>query len=143
MAKKKAKAKGREMLSREGQVTGWRTEVMAYPFEVGSTRRERRAIPSISVLGAFVEPVKGVTQFDITFTPGAPHIGNAEIPCVGVILKAKPAIEGHVTLAPIEFQTLLALVTTNNLRYLACDFQEPKYGHALMSSILFGSENPA
>jgi hypothetical protein len=149
MAKKKAEE--REMLTREGEVTGWRAEVWAHSFSVdqdqgfdqeSKTPELRDARPSITVLGAFSQDVKGVSKFDIAVVPGKPHIGKAEIPCVGVILKTKPVIEAHVTLSDTEYQTVLALATTGNLRYFSCHFQAPRYGRSLITSLTFGSHKP-
>lgn len=138
----KTKAKERELLDREGEVTGWRAEVWAHSFDGNEETRERRARPSISVLGAFTQDVKGVSQFDILVIPGKPYVGDAEIPCVGVIRKIKPMIEASVTLADTEYQTILALVTTGNLRHFSCSFQTPRYGSALISSLTFSSHKP-
>ena len=141
----------REILTREGEVTGWRAEVWAHNFTFGEKTRlleeyqkapERDARPSINVLGTFTKDVKGVSQFDFWVMPGKPDLGKAEILSVGAILKAKPVLEAHVTLSEIEYLTVLALATTGHLRYLSCHFQTPRYGKALISSLTFGSHKP-
>jgi hypothetical protein len=147
----KKKAEEREILTREGEVTDWRAEVWVHSFSVDpdvdfdqdqKKRVERNALPSITVRGAFSQDVKGVSKFDIVVVPGKPIVGKAEIPCVGVILKAKPVIEAHITLSEMEYQTVLALATTGNLRYFSCHFQEPRYGRSLITSLTFGSHKP-
>lgn len=139
MATRKSKKGDRAMLSRDGEITDWRMEIFAHPFNADETTRERRALPSISIFGSFNEAVNGVTKFNIMLTPGTTHIGNAEIPCVGSILRSKLEIEGHVRLSLLEYQTVLAMITTGNLRYFSCEFQTPKYGSALISSMSLDS----
>lgn len=147
----KKKTEEREMLTREGEVTGWRAEVWAHNFVIGQETRlldeyqkapERDARPSITVLGTFSRDIKGVSQVDILLMPGKPDLGKAEILSVGVILKAKPAIEARVTLSESEYQTVLALATSGNLRYFSCEFQAPRYGSALVSSLTLSSHKP-
>lgn len=148
MAKKKTKE--REILTREGEVTGWRAEVWAHNIFLGPDTRldedretpERDARPSITILGAFSKDVKGVSQFEVYVLPGKPYLGKAEIASVGSVVRTKPAIEMRVTLSEIEYQTVLALATTGNLRHLSCEFQAPRYGSALITSLTFGSHKP-
>lgn len=149
MAKKRTEE--REMLTREGEVTGWRAEVWAHNIAIGQETRlldeyrktpERDARPSITVLGAFCNDLKGVSQFEIFVMPGKPNLGKAEILSVGTIFKVKPVIEARITLSEIEYQTVLTLATTGHLRHVSCEFQTPRYGTALVSSLTFSSHKP-
>lgn len=142
MATKKTKKVERQMLSREGEVTDWHAEIFALAFDADVLTKERRSVPSINIRGSFSEAAKGVTQFDIMLTPGKPHIGNAEIPCIGSI-SLKTTIQGYVTLTPLEYQTALAMATTGTLRYISCEFQAPRYGSALIASITLASRKPS
>ncbi len=95
---------------------------------------------SFLVSGQFSQPTKGIVDFEFTIYPGEPHVGNVEVPVVGVILTAKTAIETFITVSDLEFQTLLTLATSGHLKYVSCAFQEPRYGSGLMTYFSFSSD---
>ena len=141
MSKKPPK---RELLSREGAITGWSADVHIMARTVRPDSRERATAIYLDIRGEFSAPVKGVGCFSLQVWPSErAGVGNAEIPSVGSFMKAKPVLQGFIVLSVLEFQSLLTLATSGQLRHCSCDFQEPHYGSALISSVLFSSEPPA
>lgn len=132
----------REILSREGLVTRWEVDVNATTVHVQPETNTRRESVYLEIFGDFTVPVNGISQFKILMMPGDLSIGLAEIPCVGSFLKAKPALEGVVRLSLTEFQTVLSLATSGNLKSCSCDFQAPRYGSGLITTMMLSSELP-
>lgn len=128
----------REIISREGSVTGWRASVHAMNLHTANFERREAAV--LDVYGTFDEPVKGVSAFEFMLVPGPLTLGNAEIASVGVILKAKPKLEGVVRLSVLEYQTALFLAASGELRSCTCSFQSPRYGSGLIATFTLGSQ---
>ncbi len=137
-----ATTKKRAHLSREGKVERWSAWAGLIPHDADLKTSTRKSMSIITLYGRFDEPVKGVSQFEMVFREGLPVVGPTLRGTVGVFLDAKPKLAGHLTLHPSEFQMMLTLATSGNLRYLCCSFQEPHYGKGLITSLDFGSENP-
>jgi hypothetical protein len=132
----------RELLSREGLVSGWTLDI--YASAVGTKNiRSRESARYLIVEGEFTEAVKGVAKFLLQVSPESePGVGAREMPCVGSVLQLKPQIQAAATLTSDEFHDLLLLASTGKLRTFQMAFQEPHYGHALIASMSFSSRDP-
>lgn len=130
----------REMISREGPVTAWRATVFPHTYNISETGI-RPSTPFLELMGSFTEPVKGVSKFSFSVAIGPTLVERGEVASVGFIHKAKPALEGILTLSSDEFFTVLALATAGTPIVLACMFQMPRYGSALIQNAeISGSE---
>lgn len=137
-----AVSKRRVLLQRVGQIERWDAWAGILTIDADPKTGVRKSMSSIQLFGTFNEPVKGNTLFQFTFAEGTPYVGSNRPESVGAILRTRPRIEGYVTLHSSEFQMMLTLATSGNLRYLCCSFQEPRYGSGLITSLDFGSEDP-
>lgn len=143
MAAKTGKRKAphaREILSRSGSVTYWDLDVHAWATGDKPDARKRHDTVHLILRGDFTEEVAGVTRFDLLVWPeDQPEAGRADIPSVGTFLRAKPILEGTLTLSEVHFQALLSVVVTGKLRAIAVTFQKPRYGSGLISSLLLST----
>lgn len=132
----------RPLIAREGSVLAW--ELHIYARADGSKQhRERKSSLYLVLQGEFSEPVKGISLYSLQLMSTAePDVGNREMPCVGSILRVKPRIDAGGTLTKEEFEALLTLATTGNLRHMGMIFEEPRYGSALIASMSFFSQPP-
>jgi hypothetical protein len=136
------KSKKRDILLREGQVLDW--ELHVYARAEGTKQSRHRDSSQYLILeGEFTEPVNGVAKFSLQLHADAePGVGARDMPCVGSVLRVKPEIQAGATLTPEEFQSILLLASTGNLKYLAMYFQQPRYGSALIANLSFSSRMP-
>ena len=134
-AKRKA-SRARAIISRSGAVTGWDLDVHAWATGDKSDARKRQDGVHLTLWGDFTEAVAGVTRFDLLLWPEEqPEAGRSDIPCVGAFLRARPVLEGTLTLSAMHFQTLLSVVVAEKLSAIAVTFQKPRYGSGLISSL--------
>jgi hypothetical protein len=131
----KRKAK-REMLSRQGRITEWRATVFPHTYSSAETG-VRPSTPYLELIGSFSESVKDVTRFRLSVAVGPTLVERGEVPSVGFIHKAKPEIEGILTLSSDEFSALLTLATSGTPIMLDCMFQMPRYGSAFIQNAEF------
>lgn len=132
----------RPLLAREGSVSAWALHVYARA-DGNKNHRERRSSHYLLLQGEFSERVKGVSHYSLQLTSAVePNVGNQDMPCVGSILRVKPRIEAGATLTKEEFEALLTLATTGNLRHMGMRFEELRYGSGLIVSMSFFSHPP-
>lgn len=141
-AAKSRKTPKREIISRTGVVSDW-GGYLYVRAERSKAGEHRRTMSSLELRGKLKEAVKGVVDFDLRLDPSEEDlgVGNAEIACVGVFSSAKPALSGSVYLTGREFDLVVALALGGRLREISLDFQEPRYGSALIASVGFGSDS--
>ena len=60
---------------------------------------------------------------------------------VGAFTSAKPRLEGGVDLTGQEFALLVALATGGRLACCSVDFDAPRYGSGLISTIVFSTHS--
>lgn len=136
-------AKKRGMVSREGLVHKWTVDIYVRA-EGDKHSRSRTSAQYLILEGDFIEPLKGVTKFSLQLnTDAQPELGTREIPSVGAVLRVKPEIQAAGSLTPDEFQSILLLASVGRLRRFGMNFQEPRYGRALIANLSFSSGEPA
>lgn len=149
MASETGKVKGpvrkrpkRDLLSRIGVVSDWGGHLFVYADRRRGEQEARQTLLSLELRGVFKEAVKGVTDFELGVVPSDKElgVGNAEIACVGVFSSAKPSLRGSVYLSSREFDLIVALAAAGKLAEISVNFQEPRYGSALIASVSFSSE---
>lgn len=137
-----ATSKRQVLLQRVGQIERWSAWAGLITHDADPKTGVRKSMSLIRLYGTLNEPVKGNTLFQLTFAEGTPYVGSNRPKSIGAVLGTRPRIEGHVTLHSSEFQMMLTLAASGNLRYLCWSFQEPRYGSGLITSLDFGSEDP-
>lgn len=136
------KAKKHELMSREGVVLDWTLDIHARA-EGTKHSRTRESSQYLIIEGDFSEALNGVTKFLLqVHAAPQPDLGARDMPCVGSVIQVKPKIQAVGTLTPEEFQSLLMLAGSGNLRSFTMVFQKPHYGHALIASLSFSSRSP-
>ena len=143
MNKTKPNKRRREIEFRYGLITGWQFDMHIHAERPrgGSAQRESRMY--LELKGQLTKPLVGVTEFSIlTFVSEEPKAGQGEVASIGSLTRIKPSIQGGVDLSFAEFQTVIQMASGQQLRSCYIAFQAPHRGHALITSISFGSALP-
>lgn len=138
-ASKSRKTPKRAIISRVGVVSDW-GGYLYVRAERSKAGEQRQTMSSFELRGTLKEAVKGIVEFELRIDASEDKlgVGRAEIACVGVFSSLKPALAGSVYLTGREFDLVVALAVGGRLREVSLEFQEPRYGSALIASVGFG-----
>ncbi|MDM0010125.1 hypothetical protein QTI51_37470 [Variovorax sp. J22G73] len=140
VAKRRAAA-SREIISRSGMVTGWSLEFHAWAIEDPALgKRSRSDSCYLEFTGSFNEAI-GTTKDFVVMISAADEVGAgaAEIPCVGVVTRAKPQFQAVITVSTKDFQALATFAAAEKICSVDLTFQKLRYGSGLISSALFAT----
>jgi hypothetical protein len=122
----------REHLMRNGVITAWSFDLSAHGAS-GPSFPTRWGKASLSALGNFSEPVNGIAAFDIMFS-GVDPGGVEDAPAVGMFLRAKPVLDGHVYLPWRDLEALMVFAAADKALHCCINFEKPRYGSGAIFS---------
>jgi hypothetical protein len=131
-----------EMLSRNIEISSFRASVRINAVhEHKNDEPEIETQPWLELHGKAVEPIRDVTDVEISMFPREPLVvGTARPASVGSIIQARPKLGVVITWPHVDFDRLWALAIGGKLSHAHLYFTKPHYNHGLVVSASFSSE---
>ena len=138
--KGRRKIKRQTNLMRYGAVKNWRANIGVHVEKSRGHLPERACGSWLELSGDFSEPVVGVSAFTVLAHPNPEvSLGSTEPPCIGVFIEAKPVMQAVVAFSDGEFDRLLALAVSNQIRSIFFSFTPPHWRRAEIVNIDFST----
>jgi hypothetical protein len=130
-----------EMLSRDIAITALRFSVRINAVHERNSEPEIETQPWLEILGKAFEPVRDVTDVEISMYPREPLVvGTARPASVGAIIQARPKLGIVITWPQKDFDHIWQLAVGGKLTHAHLYFTKPHYNHGLVVNASFSSE---
>ena len=138
---KKRRSGHPEMLSRNVEISDFRTTVRISAVHRRGDEPEIESKPWLELQGKATEPIQGVVDVKISMYPEEPLVvGTARPAAVGAIIQAKPELSVVLSWSHADFDRVWAMALAGHLKYTHLYFTAPHYNSGLVVSASFSNE---